>query len=66
MYKLAKYLPLECALTLYVIFMTPTFNIDPYMHVFHIFELIICIVTSIYVELIENIDIPKTEFTGIN
>ena len=35
-------------------------------HIYHMFELIIHIVTCIFVELIDNIDIPKIEFTCIN
>ena len=49
----------------YLIFMTFQFDIDAYTHIFHIFEFIIHIATCMYVKLIENINIPNIEFTGV-
>ena len=52
-------------MTCYFIFITSTFDIDAYTHLFRIFELIIHIVTCMYVKLIENINITNIEFKGI-
>ena len=52
----------------YLIFMTsPTIQINSNLsnHLFHIFKLIIDIVTYIYVQLIENINTQKIEFICI-
>ena len=49
-----------------LIFMTSPLNIDSLGQLFRIFSLIIHVVTCIYVTLIENSNIPKTEFTCID
>ena len=49
----------------YLVFMTSQFDIGAYTHLSHIFKFIIHIVTCMYIKLIENINIPKIEFTGV-
>ena len=43
----------------YLILMTSPLNLDLYKHQFCLFELVIHIVTCIYIELIGNINIPN-------
>ena len=66
MYILAVSQHPDNILMCYLKFITSWFNIDVYELLYHMFELLIHIVTFIFVELIDNIDIPNIEFICIN